>query len=148
MYFWKISKLKSDLINQPLPESESFKYLIANAVVYGLAMIPFGEKNIWDIYFSIATLVITILGTIYIYGCNRGANGKNFLQRYVSLSWVVGIRWIVLIALPIIILYYIAIGIYFGIVSYTINPLDIILFSILLVSYFWLLGKHMKEVAK
>ena len=34
MYFWKIDKLKKDLVKQPLSESESFKYLIATTILY------------------------------------------------------------------------------------------------------------------
>ena len=146
MYFWKINRLKNDLLKQPLSESESFKYLLATTVLYSLAMIPFLKNNLWDIYSAIAMAVVTVFGVIYAYKCNMGANGKNFLQKYLSIGWVVGIRWIVLIMLPITIIYFIAIEIYSGIPDST-TLSDAIFFNIFYISYFWLLGKHIRPVA-
>ncbi|MDO8530289.1 MAG: hypothetical protein Q7S10_02700 [bacterium] len=147
MYFWKIEKLKNDLIEHPLSESEAFKYLFANVILYSLGAIPSAESNVWDVYSAIAAIAITIFGIIYAYKCNMGASGKNFLQKYLAIGWVVGVRWLALIALPVLIIYFTAIGIYSGIPEKT-TPLDIVIMSILVISYFWLLGKNIKEVAK
>ncbi len=146
MYFWKINELKEDLIKAPLSESESFKYLIATAIASGLVTIPFFENNFWDIYSAIVTVIISIVGVIYIYKCNNGRDGAHFLQRYFSLSWVVGIRWIVLLALPAMIVYFIALGIYSEVPSST-TLLDLLFLNLLYLSFFWLFGKHVKDVA-
>ncbi len=147
MYFWKINKLKSDLLKKPLSERESFKYLFATLVLYSLGMIPILENNTWDIYSAIITALITAIGVYYVYKCNKGASGNNFLQKYLSIGWVVGIRWIVLIMLPIMIIYFIAIEIYSGIPDYT-TLAEVIFSNLLYLSYFWLFSKHIKEVAQ
>lgn len=147
MYFWKIDKLKNDLLKKPLSESESFKYLFVTLVVYNLGMIPFLENNIWDVYSAIIAVLITAIGVYYVYKCNKGASGDNFLQKYLSIGWVVGMRWIVLILLPIMIVYFIVVPISSSI-SDTTTFSEVIFFNILYISYFWLLGKHIKEVAK
>lgn len=146
MYFWNINKLKSDLLKKPLSESEQFKYLFATLVVYSLAMIPFLENNIWDVYSAIIMVLTTTIGIYYVYKCNKGSIGNNFLQKCLSIGWVVSIRWLVFM-LPIILLFYIAVELYSGVSDYT-TLADVIFFNLLYISYFWLLGKHIKEVAQ
>ncbi|MDP3014845.1 MAG: hypothetical protein Q8N28_00250 [bacterium] len=147
MYFWKINKLKEDLLKHPLSESELFKYLLATTIMYSLAMIPFLENNLWDVYSAIVMGMITVFGTIYIYRCNNGDKGNNFLQKYLSIGWVISIRWIVLIMLPAMIVYFIALAIYSGLPEST-TLSDVIFFNLLFMSYFRLFGKHIKDVAK
>jgi len=156
MYFWKIDKLKKDLAKQPLSESESFKYLFATIIIYSLATIPsFLEYNFWDVISSLIEGVITVFGVRYIYKCNRGSMGSNFLQKYLSIGWVVGIRCLVFVLLPALIVYVIAVGMYYGVTAgtYADIPVDTILLSVLFgnliyITYFWLFGKHIKDTVK
>ena len=147
MYFWKINKLKKDLVKQPLSESESFKYLIATTISYSFGMIPYLENNILDVYSALMTGIITVFGLYYVYKCNRGSSGSNFLQKYLSIGWVMGIRWIVLVMLPIMIVYFTAVIIYPGISEST-TLLDVVFFNLLYITYFLLLGKHIKSTVK
>ena len=41
--------------------------------------------------------MLAVLGTIYIYRQNGGADGQHFLQRYFAISWVVSIRSLVVL---------------------------------------------------
>lgn len=146
MYFWKVEKLKNDLRKKPLSESESFKYLYATLFLYSLGMIPFLENNIWDVYSAIIIGVISAIGVYYVYKCNKGAKGNNFLQKYLAIGWVVGIRWMFLIMLPTSIIFFILIGIYYGVTEYT-TAKEVTFFNLVGATYFWLLGKHIKELA-
>jgi len=147
MYFWKIEKLKNDLLKKPLSESESFKYLFATTVLYSLGMTPFLENNIWDVYSAIITALITAIGVYYVYKCNKGASGSNFLQKYLSMGWVVGIRWSVFVMIPLMIVYFVIVAILSSIPDNT-TLSDLLFFNLLYIQFFWLLGKHIKEVAK
>lgn len=147
MYFWNIRKLKEGLIKKPLSESESFKYLLAQVILYSLGTIPFLENNLWDVYSAVIMGIITAFGTYYAYRCNRGASGRNFLQKYLSIGLVIGIRWIVLILLPITIVYFVIIAIYSGIPEHT-TFLDVIFFNLVYIPYFWLLGTHIKDTVR
>ena len=147
MYFWNIKKLKKEITTSPLSEKEQFKYLIANTIALGSAMIPFPENNIWDIYLIMIQGVIMILGIIYIYKSNGGAKGKYLLQRYFSLGWVMLIRWLFLIVLPAIIVFSLAMEMFFvGLLEST-SIYDVVFVSILSIIYFLLLGKHIKSIA-
>ena len=147
MYFWKIEKLKNDLLKKPLSESESFKYLFATTVLYSLGMTQFLENNIWDVYSAIITALITAIGVYYVYKCNKGASGSNFLQKYLSMGWVVGIRWSVFVMIPLMIVYFVIVAILSSIPDNT-TLSDLLFFNLLYIQFFWLLGKHIKEVAK
>ena len=147
MYFWKIEKLKNDLLKKPLSESESFKYLFATTVLYSLGMTQFLENNIWDVYSAIITALITAIGVYYVYKCNKGASGSNFLQKYLSMGWVVGIRWSVFVMIPLMIVYFVIVAILSSIPDNT-TLSDLLFFNLLYTQFFWLLGKHIKEVAK
>lgn len=147
MYFWKVDKLKADLRERSLSESETFKYLFASQVMYGLMMIPFLENNVWDVYLAIVTSLITLVGVFYVYKCNNGAIGNNFLQRYVSLGWVVGIRYVALFMFPITVVFYTVIGIYSSLPEHT-TLFEVIFFSAIHTVFYLLLGKHIKELSK
>jgi len=94
MYFWNITALKQQLINSGLPELDSLKYLILLSLI---GMIPIPKPP----YFSTGTFlyyvfgaIIFIFGTVYCYRRNGGQSGKDFLARFVSLSWVVAMRFL------------------------------------------------------
>ncbi|MCV6638135.1 hypothetical protein [Candidatus Albibeggiatoa sp. nov. NOAA] len=146
MYFWNIDKLTQELMEGSLSENESFKYLIASTIVYGIVTIPFFEHNMLDTSSAIIGGVINIVGAFYIFQCNRGGNGKSLLQRYISIGWVVCIRWLALIVLPTFIIYYAFLEISFEIPDET-TIQEVLLSNIVLIAYFWSFGKHIKLVA-
>ena len=101
MFIWKISKLNKQLAREKLSESEVFKYLMANTVIYSIAVIPYGTPNQLDVYLGLISLVVGVLALWVIYRLNGGRNGNNFIERYFAVSWVVLIRTIVLVMLPL-----------------------------------------------
>lgn len=148
MYFWNISQLKKDLKESPLPESENLKYLLPNIALYGVWWIPFWiSTNIWDLYSALLMIIIMIVGTYYLYLCNHWASGKDFLSKQLSISWVVGIRWTVLLFLPSLILYGIVMESFGGGIPENTTWIDMIFQNFLYTIAFWLIGKHMKDVA-
>ncbi len=151
MYFWKINDLRRDLIEKPLSEKDQLKYLLAYTILVSLALMIYTvtKYNAWNIYYSIIGMIIEIIGIIYIYKINGGSKGEYILQRYFSLGWVVAIRWSVLIVLPTLIVYYTVLGIYYlrsGVTGST-TVYDGIVFSLIELIYFWLLGRHVKKVS-
>ena len=114
MYFWKLDKLNEQLISGPLDESESFKYLMANSIVYALAAIQYDTANVYDTWGGLGAVIITIIGLILIYKINGGKDGANIMQRYLSIGFVVFIRFFILFLLPAVITFLIIQEIYFG----------------------------------
>lgn len=92
MYFRRIGKLKAVMAERPLSEREALPYVVvfaglSSAVSYG----PPAITNIWDWLAAGWSVAFAILGTVYIYRRNGGADGRNFLQRYIAiLYWRTG----------------------------------------------------------
>lgn len=98
MYFWKIDSLVRDLQSRSLEQSERAKYLIAwisvtafvlEASFYLTEPLP---ATYLQLGFSAAVILISAAGTYYCYQVNRRADDRDFLARFISLGWVVGIR--------------------------------------------------------
>jgi hypothetical protein len=145
MYIWDVNSLVGELAKGSLTEKEAFKYLLANTILISAVLIPFPENNINDIIGSIANVVVAILGVIYIYKCNGGDKGKEIIQRYMSLGFVVAIRFFVMIGLPSIIILYIAMAYYAELPDQT-SLFETVFYTSLGIVYFWKLGVYFKEL--
>ena len=98
MYFWKINCLKQSLKKEPLSEKESIKYIVATVVLYCLFLIINPAKtDKWYLISYLIYMIITVIGIIYCFHKNGGIQGNNFLKKFISLNWVLGIRLFILL---------------------------------------------------
>ena len=180
MYFWKIKNLKTDLSNGELPTKEQFKYIMAEAIVYAVAVAiimvtPPLSSNWFDVAMVFITLITMMIGVYYVYYCNGGKTGERLLERYISLGWVVGVRWLVLIALPVLFGFFVFYGFFvvheivseipdeilyalpdemldemlgemLDEMSYETGVADIVVNTILIAVYYYLVGKHIRDI--
>lgn len=97
MQFWRIDRLRSRLVNGPLPAGEVFLYFL------GWVWLPFltnslqqspngsaGMPGAWSDYWLISAIHFT--GLCWAFKSNDGVCGKQFLERIFSIGWVVSIR--------------------------------------------------------
>jgi len=107
MYFWRIEKLKTQMAARPLTDREALPYLVVYVTLSAIVCcFPLAISNVWDALGGAWTAILAVIGTIYIYRQNGGADGQHFLQRYLAIGWVVTLRWLVVIvvcAIPIIV---------------------------------------------
>ena len=148
MYIWKIDELNQQLISSNLTEPDVFKYLMAWTVLNSLAMIRYLVPNQYDTYNGIIAVVISIIGLVFIYICNGGKNGSHLLERYISISWVVFVRFLVLFFLPAYIAMFTIQEIYMGGIAEQTTEMDMAFLLISDVVYFLWFAKHIKFVAK
>jgi hypothetical protein len=93
LYFWRIGVLKRRLIEGRLADREAVRYLTATFAMTSLLMaFPPVQPNAWDIGMGLVGCVVVILGTWWVYRQNGGAAGADFVNRYLSLAWVLTIR--------------------------------------------------------
>ncbi|MDH5389475.1 MAG: hypothetical protein OEY06_13645 [Gammaproteobacteria bacterium] len=148
MYFWKIDKLNEQLISDGLSESEQFKYLMANSILYALAVIQYETPNDYDTLAGVVGVFVTIFGLWLIYKCNGGINGKQIIQRYLSVGFIVFIRVFVLFMLPAVIASLVIQEMYLGgIPEETTMSLFIVILASQVVLIF-LSAKHINYIAK
>lgn len=152
MYIWKIDRLNEDLVAEEISEREKFKYLIACAVLYLITIYPFSgpisDPNIYDRWSEVRVAVVTLFGLFLIYKCNGGDNGRDLLIRYLSISWVVFIRMIVLLMLPTAIALFVVQEIYMGGVPDETTSIDFAYMTVIEIVYVFWVAKHINRVAR
>jgi hypothetical protein len=148
MYFWRIEKLKMDMATRPLSAGEVLPYaVIFSVLLTPIGYIPNAITNIWDVLGLVWSIALAVFGTIYIYRQNGGASGQHFLQRYLVIGWVVAIRWLVVLILPIgglVILDMEVLGNVTGETTWYI----FLFFALLEAVLYWRTGYHVRDLAQ
>ena len=102
MYWFNIKALKDDLKKGKLTQKDQMLYLLATftfaTIMQELATyFPIEDSATYlDYIDSLLYLVILISGIIYSYIVNGANSGKNFMQRYISISFVLGVRYTII----------------------------------------------------
>jgi hypothetical protein len=147
MYFWRIEKLKTDMAANPLSEREVLPYLILTAVLYSVIIyIPHEIQNVWDGLGAVWSVLLAVVGTIYIYRQNCGAGGQHFLQRYIVVGWVVGIRWLVFL-IPAAFAFYATLATV-GIDLESTHWYNFLFLAVAEAVTYWRIGHHVKDLAQ
>ncbi len=146
MYFWKIERLKADLKTGVLPQNEQFGYVLAHTVLWSVGSIQYLNNNWYDVLSGFTIMAVVILGTIYVYGSNSGRNGDRFLERFISIGWVLGIRFLVIVFIPAMILFFIVYGLIFHVPDET-GIVEVIFMTVLVGLYYLWFGYHVRQVA-
>ncbi|MBK8814808.1 MAG: hypothetical protein IPN42_04530 [Methylococcaceae bacterium] len=93
--------MKAELTARAVSEGKSFFYFIAiigfdclqfTLVRLSTAPVPLSD---WEHVDSLSTFVLTVLGLIFLFWCNGGIRGKDFVYRYFPLAFVVGWKFMV-----------------------------------------------------
>ena len=94
MYFFDIKQLKEDIVKDKFNESDRFTYVFIYILLNCIPLFyePTDELTKFDYWHSFITVLITVLGTYSIYKANGGNQGKDFLGKYFSITWVMAIR--------------------------------------------------------
>jgi uncharacterized membrane-anchored protein YitT (DUF2179 family) len=151
MYFWRIEKLKEDIRANRLTEKDRFIYALIYIAVSAAAMevmlyIPLENTNGWDFINSLSNVLIATVGTLFAFKANGSGNGKDFLGKFLSIGFVVSIRFLVYM-IPLMI----ALSVYyfFAFEEEDVIPssvADVIPFLIWYVAIYWRLCVHIKQV--
>jgi hypothetical protein len=98
-YFWSTRFVAARLSDGVLSEAVVFRYFLAVmafdwlqftliAVTPSSAVTTAASVHAWS------TFAVTVLGLVYLYACNGGAAGRDFLRRYFPLSVTVGWKFV------------------------------------------------------
>jgi hypothetical protein len=112
MIWFDIKELETGLKNGALSDKEIFNYLLANLILY--SVVPYIGSNDYTTKWLIAieiviVIAITVIGTKKTFDINSAGDNKDYFKRFLSLSFVTGIRLLVLVcvvAIPIGIIAY------------------------------------------
>lgn len=149
MYFWNIEGLKDDLKNG-LSESDKFKYLLVTVFLYWLVFFfPVGENSILLFVENLVDIILSIL-VVYLFYLLNGKNlGKNLMERYVSMNFVIWIRAFVF-SFPVLL--FLVISEYFILDFFAVQSIIIetLVYYVYLISYYafliFMLNKHLTSL--
>jgi hypothetical protein len=150
MYLWKIEHLKQDLAQGGLPQHQTFLYILTMVVISALAVevidyFPSASRNIWDHVGSLVTVLLALLGTIWVYRANGGSQGRQFAERYFSIGLVVLIRFMALAV--ILVAAGAVLPLLAGIEDEATRWWETAVFSLWYLAYYWRQAKHTRDVA-
>ncbi len=147
MHFWKIEELKSNLLQSDLGSALALQYLVVGGGLYMLfAAIPLPDRNFWDHVDLFSEPLFFALGTIYAFRRNGGPEGRDFVGRFLALSWVLGIRFGALVYIPAIVFVIFVQDALFGAVPDDSTPVESVVFAVINISFYLRLGRHFHDL--
>ena len=150
IYIWNINGLKSDLTERRLSGVDTLFYLACilavQIVSWFLAYPEDGVFNIWDKIEANGFALFLILGTGYCCHANGGRKGADFISRYISLAWVFGVRYTVVVLMPVSLILYTPISLFTELPDNT-QWYDTLFYAVLRITFYLVLAKHIKDVA-
>ena len=107
MNIWQIKKLKEELANNTISQSNLFFYYLIVGISVALLVTP--NFNYYEDYQEVSSQLIELgittffylLGLFFCYKANKGNLGKNFIDKIVSLEVVLTIRYVIFLYLPL-----------------------------------------------
>ena len=110
MNIWRIQKLKDELANQTLSQTNLFFYYFITGIFFSLLIIP--NFNYYEDYQEvsshwidwISTTSVYLLGLYLCFKANKGELGKNFID-ICLFKVVLAIRYLIFLYLPLTVLY-------------------------------------------
>ncbi|MGD2063883.1 MAG: hypothetical protein PVF51_09935 [Nitrospirota bacterium] len=147
MYFWDVESLKRDLSAGRVDERDSFLYLLClGGATLAAGAVPLDAVNVWDQLDALVGAAGFLAGTAYIFRRNGGSGGSDFLTRYLSMCWVFGIRFTILVTIPTLVAVFVLEGLEFGDVSDGSTPIESAVLAVLEIAFYLRLGRHFSDL--
>lgn len=108
MIWFGLNKLESKLAKRELSEHNAFRYVMTYLIAFVTLMAlpeitPYSGWN-WDISHYIITLFLTIGATYTCFRINEKGDNRDFLKRFISLAFVIGV-WVLIGVLLVRLIY-------------------------------------------
>ena len=102
MIFWNIEKLLKQLSSQKLTQKELFFYLLGLTLLETIVSNPFLFEDsylssVFDWFDWLIFLFCSLISLGFCFISNGGNQGKNFIERYIAIQFVMTIRYSVFI---------------------------------------------------
>ena len=111
MIWFDIKELERKLKIGDVSESAFFNYLLENLII--LSIFPYLSTNDYTVKWVIVVeiiigIIVTVVGAKMTFDINSAGDKKDYLGRFLSLSFVIGLRlfaFIVIIGIPIALIF-------------------------------------------
>lgn len=142
MNFISYKGINDRLVDKNISDREILPYVIVFFMGSFISILTphSGSTNAYDYIIFIVNILFSIIGTLFLYKKNNGSNGYNFLVKYVILSWILGIRSLIIVV-PCYIIYRVIIYKYYNNTVQS-TCATLIIHTLYLLIFFNRLGKH------
>jgi len=156
MHFFNLSSLKNDIVEGKLRDTENFRYLLATFIVLYLASMPglTDSSSMAGLGAYLVYILINVFGLWRCFVANGGTNGTDFLPRFFSLGWVLGLRGLTCL-IPFFFISLLIIGLFISSDASQTAGVEMaseyywyVLFGIYQVWYYSALSFHMRDVRR
>lgn len=94
MVWFSFKKLEEKITSDLLSESDGYKYFMATAIYVALqdlynSQIDFSASYVVHSIISLAFVLATVM---VMYEINQSIDGKDFLKRFIAVTWMVKLR--------------------------------------------------------
>lgn len=150
IYIWNITALKSDLAGGRVSGRGAFVYLACilsvQAASWALGYTSVESFSLWDAVDAFRFFLFLIIGTVYCFYVNGGGKGRDFSIRYVSLAWVFGVQYAIIVMAPLALILYIIISLFADLADKT-QWYDVLFNACLGIPFYYFLAGHIRDVA-
>ncbi len=147
MYFYALKKTKEKFATTGFSERESLPYLLVFVTLISITALPYTSQNFWDYTTTALSTIIGFVATILLYRANGGADGRQFISKYIILGWVLIVRGITFLIVPFAIL--LGVGYWLGYVDLdSTQPFDVISSMIFEIALYVYLYMHFSDLRK
>jgi hypothetical protein len=104
MNWFNLKDLEKRLAENNVSDKEGFYFLLANWIVFGSFSFAAVTEQYGNPGVMVMLLAIPVISLVIGFKANQKGDGKDFLKRFISLHFVIGIRiivFIILLALPV-----------------------------------------------
>jgi hypothetical protein len=145
--FWDLRGLKQRLVAQSVTDRESLAYLLClGGAAFAALYTRDATQSVWNQVFFATSAAAFLIGTVYVYLRNGGGEGRDFLVRYVSLSWIFGVRFNLLVSLPVLVALFSAERAMLARNAGETTPAEVAGMAILNMVFYIRLGQHFRDI--
>lgn len=150
IYSWEIKRLKFELVTGRQSAGQILIYLAGILIIQiGLRVLAhfIGEPpNLWDYIDTTAFFFLLAAAAIYCFYVNGGRGGRDFISRYIALAWVFGVRFAVMVELPLTFCFYGLPSLFIKVPDQT-QWYDVLFSTCLRLGFYFFLARHIRDVA-
>lgn len=101
MIWLDLKGLERKISNNELTEKDGYNYLMATMVLTTIVVVGLSRQDSYSWFNFLNAIIavgITVWGINACYRVNNDLDGKDFLKRFLAISWVIGMRialWVI-----------------------------------------------------
>jgi hypothetical protein len=106
MIWFQTKEFEKKISNNQFSEKDGYNYLLATSI-YGFVFAYYatiGQSSYLTAFICVSHILITLVGFPALYKINKKLDNKDFIQRYLAITWIIRMKILVLMIFSTLIL--------------------------------------------